>query len=41
MLIEQIFLFEIRGLGPSGRRPTYTPKIGCFYDKTKISEENL
>ena len=37
MLIEQNF--ELRGHGPHGRiRTTIT---GCFYDKTKISMENL
>ena len=41
MLIQQIFEFELRGPGPPGRRPTCTPTTGCFYDKTKISKENL
>ena len=39
MLIEQIIEFELRGCGPPGR--SYAPKTGYFYDKTKISQENL
>ena len=39
MLIEQTIELQLRGPGPSGR--TYTPIAGYFYDKTKISKENL
>ena len=39
MLIEQIIEFELRGPGPLGR--TFTSTTGYFYDKTKISVENL
>ena len=39
MLIEQILELQLRGPGPPGR--TCTPITGNFYDKTKISEENL
>ena len=39
MLIEQIFKFELRALGPLDR--TYTPTTGYFHVKTKISKENL
>ena len=41
MLIEQIIEFDLRfeGLRPPGR--TCTPKTGYFYDKTKISKENI
>ena len=39
MLIEEVVEFELRGHGPSGRTCTYT--TGYFYDKTKISKENL
>ena len=39
MLIKQITEFELRGPGPFGR--TCTPTTGYFYDKTKISKENL
>ena len=47
MLIEQIIEFELRGLGPLKFKfnntfaRTYTPTTGYFYEKTKISEENL
>ena len=41
MLIEHIFEFELRGPGPPGCRPTFTPTTGYFYDKTKISNENF
>ena len=39
MLIEQIIVFEWKGPGPPGR--SCTPITVYFYDKTKISEENL
>ena len=39
MLIEQIIKFELGRLGPPGRSCTFT--TGYFYDKTKISKENL
>ena len=39
MPIEQIIEFELRGPGPPGR--TCTPITGCFYEKTKISKENV
>ena len=39
MLIEQIITLELMGLGPLGR--ICTPATGYFYDKTKISNENL
>ena len=39
MLIEQIIEFELRGLEPPNR--TYTPTIGYFHVKAKISKENL
>ena len=39
MLIEQIIEFELRVPGPPGR--TYTPTSDYFYDKTKVSIENL
>ena len=39
MLIEQTIELQLRGPGPPGR--TYTPIIGYFHDKTKISKENL
>ena len=39
MLIERIFKLKLRGPGPPGR--TCTPTTGYFYDKTKISNENL
>ena len=39
MLIQQITNFELRGPWPPGR--TCTSTAGCFYDKTKISKENL
>ena len=40
MQIEQIIERRLRGPGPSGR--TCTPIItDYFYDKTKISKENL
>ena len=39
MLIEQTIENQLRGPGPPGR--TNTPITDCFYDKTKISKENL
>ena len=39
MFIEQTIKFEFRGLVPLGR--VCTPATGYFYDKTKISKENL
>ena len=39
MFIEQTIKFEFRGLVPLGR--SCTPATGYFYDKTKISKENL
>ena len=39
MLIEQIIELELRGPGTPGR--TYTPTTGNFFDKTKLSKENL
>ena len=39
MLIEQTIELQLRGPGPPGR--TNTPITGYFYDKTKISKENL
>ena len=39
MFIEQTIKFEFRGLVPFGR--VCTPATGYFYDKTKISKENL
>ena len=39
MLIEQSMEFELTRFGPPGR--TCTPTTGYFYDKTKISKENL
>ena len=39
MLIEPIIELQLRGPGSPGQ--TYTPIIGCFHDKTKISKENL
>ena len=39
MLIEQIVEFQLRGPGPPGL--TCTSISGYFYDKTKISKENL
>ena len=39
MFIEQTIKFEFRGLVPLGR--ICTPATGYFYDKTKISKENL
>ena len=39
MLIEQIIEFELRRPGPPRR--TCTPIPGYFYDKTKISQEDL
>ena len=39
MFIEQTIKFEFRELVPLGR--IYTPATGYFYDKTKISKENL
>ena len=39
MVIEQIIEFELRMSGPLSR--ACTPTSGYFYDKTKISRENL
>ena len=39
MLIEHIIKHQFRGPWPPGR--TCTPITGYFYDKTKISKENL
>ena len=39
LLIKQIIEFEIREPGLPGR--TCIPRTGYFYDKTKISTENL
>ena len=39
MFIEQTIKFEFRGLVSLGR--VCTPATGYFYDKTKISKENL
>ena len=39
MLIERTIELQLRGPGPPGR--TNTPITGYFYDKTKISKENL
>ena len=39
MFIEQAIKFEFRGLVPLGR--INTPATGYFYEKTKISKENL
>ena len=39
MLIEQIVEFQLRGHGPPGL--TCTSISGYFYNKTKISKENL
>ena len=39
MLIEQIIEFQLMGPGLPGR--ACTPTTGYFYDKTKISNENL
>ena len=39
MFIEQTIKFEFRGLVPLGRICTLA--TGYFYDKTKISKENL
>ena len=39
MFIKQSIKFEFRGLVPLGR--VCTPATGYFYDKTKISKENL
>ena len=39
MLIEQIIEHQLRGPGPPGQ--TCTLITGYFYDKTKISKENL
>ena len=39
MLIEQIIEFELRRPRPPGRTCTLT--TGYFYNKTKISRENL
>ena len=39
MFIEQTIKFEFRGLVPRSR--VCTPATGYFYDKTKLSKENL
>ena len=39
MFLEQTIKFEFRGLVSLGR--INTPATGYFYDKTKISKENL
>ena len=39
MFLEQTSKFECRGLVPISR--INTPAIGYFYDKTKISKENI
>ena len=39
MLIEEVIKFELRKHGPPGRTCTFT--TGYFYDKTKISKQNL
>ena len=39
MFIKQIIEFELRGPGLPGRK--CNPKTRYFYDKTKISKENL
>ena len=39
MLIEQTTELQLRGPGPPDQ--TNTPITGYFYDKTKISKENL
>ena len=39
MFLEQTIRFEFRGLVSFGRMNT--PATGYFYDKTKISKENL
>ena len=39
MFLEQTIKFEFRGLVPLGH--INTPATGYFYDKTKISKENL
>ena len=39
MFIEQTIKFEFRGLVLLGR--VCTPATGYFYDKTKLSKENL
>ena len=39
MLIEQIIELQLRGHRPPDQ--TCTPITGYFYDKTKISKENL
>ena len=39
MLIEQVIEFELSGRRPPGCTCTFT--TGYFYDKTKISKENL
>ena len=45
MLIKQIIEFELRGRGPPKFSKTFTrtctPTTGYFYEKTKISKENL
>ena len=39
MIIEQIIEYDLRGPGPPGHSCTST--TGNFYNKTKISKENL
>ena len=39
MLTDQTIKFELRGLGALGC--ICTPATGYFYDKTKVSNENL
>ena len=47
MFIEQIIEFELIGPGPPQFKfnntftRTYTPTTGYFYERTKISKENL
>ena len=47
MFIEQIIEFELRGPGALKFKfnntftRTCTPTTGCFYEKTKLSKENL
>ena len=41
MLIKQIIKFELRGPGPSGRRPTCAPTTSCLCDNTNIFKENF
>ena len=39
MLTKQIIEFELKGPGPSGRKHTLI--TGYFYEKAKISKENI